>query len=262
MNEISKVIDSLNLPKLIIDKAEKLFAILFGKGLAEYGSIFQDNIRFRRFKNQLHILSRAQELLDEKGYRAKEISLKTLVPLIEYSSLEEEPFLQEKWSRLIASASTEECDDGLTNAYIDILNKLSSNEVKILDYIYDTYTKRKHEEEEALKKYYPDSQEVEINHEEIKYDKNEVFGAFDLHEDRYNYYLENLFVHGLLKWDLPEVDNAMKNFMRHIEWVNRGFTHSYGYTPLMPDETKLIPATSFTFTYLGINFVKACKFIK
>ena len=264
MNELSKILEDINLPKQIIDKAEKLFGILFGKGLEEYGLTIQDKVRYRRYKNQLKIFSQAQELLEKSGLNPKEISLKMLVPLIEFCSLEEEPFLQEKWSRLIASSSTNKDDDNLTQSYIEILKRLSVNEAKTLDFLYDSFSIRKLDEENAYKKSYPNAPDFTLNHRSIKFDKIDVFESFDFDEDRFNYYLENLFVHGLIIWDLPEVDTAMKGFMRHIALANSGFgnLHNYNYYPLMRDEAKLRPPSAFAFTYLGIGFVKACKFIK
>lgn len=102
MTEVNKIIDNLNIPKQILDKSENLFRSLFGPSINEMGGLIADNVRLRRFKNQIRIFSKAQKILRDKNIQPSKVSLKVLAPLIECSSLEENKTLQEKWANLIA----------------------------------------------------------------------------------------------------------------------------------------------------------------
>ena len=94
MADIEKIIDNLNLPKQILDKSEALLKTLFGPSFDELGGMISDSVRLRRFKNQIKIFSKAQQILKDKNIDPKKVSLKVLAPLIEYSSYEEEETLQ------------------------------------------------------------------------------------------------------------------------------------------------------------------------
>jgi hypothetical protein len=64
------------------------------------------------------------------------VPLKTLLPLLEYASLEQEDDLQEKWAALLANASA----SGpilVLPGFSDILKQLSPQEARLLDGIYD-----------------------------------------------------------------------------------------------------------------------------
>lgn len=103
--------------------------------MIELGSLFGDSIRFKRFKNQVKLVGKIKKIVEENNLSLKQINLKTLVPFIEYSSLEDEESLQDKWANLITNiASTEE--DGLGSKLINTLNNLNSFETKILDNLY------------------------------------------------------------------------------------------------------------------------------
>lgn len=99
-------------------------------------------MRAKRMMNQFKILSRTTEILEKKGLDPHQINLKALVPLIEKSSLEEEEKLQEKWAALIANISSAP-ENGLEPRLIDTLSQLSSLEAGILDFIHNSYIKKR-----------------------------------------------------------------------------------------------------------------------
>lgn len=110
-----------------------------GGTVDELGLMWQDNMKLRRFNNQIRILGKAQKTIAASGINIKQISLKSLVPLLEYSSLEEDETLQEKWSNLWVSFVDKESKYEST-IFPFILNQLSSNEVKELDALYNYKT--------------------------------------------------------------------------------------------------------------------------
>jgi hypothetical protein len=104
MNTIKDLVQALNIPKDVIEKADRFLTALLGPSVSETGELIADKVRRRRFRNQVHILIEARELLAEAGIKFKPMGLKTLVPLIEASSLEEDPGIQQMWANLIANA--------------------------------------------------------------------------------------------------------------------------------------------------------------
>jgi hypothetical protein len=56
--------------------------------------------------------------------------------LLEYASLEEEKFMQEKWIQLLVTAVDPNEEVEILPSFLEILKELSSIEVKILDYLY------------------------------------------------------------------------------------------------------------------------------
>ena len=65
--------------------------------LEELGLLFADSVKLWRFKNQVSILSKAENYLKEKEIKTRKVSLKIMVPLLEECSLEEDENLQDKW---------------------------------------------------------------------------------------------------------------------------------------------------------------------
>lgn len=120
---------SLDLVKGFLEK-------LTGAAIEETGLLFADNIKLIRFKNQLKILGKAQKIVADSGINIKQISLKALVPLLEYSSLEDDETLQNKWTNLLVNFvdSNEKYESTI---FPFILNQLSSDEVIELDDIYN-----------------------------------------------------------------------------------------------------------------------------
>lgn len=119
-----------------IDLVKGFVEKLVGASIEETGLLIADNIKLIRFKNQLKILSKAQKIVQESGINIKQISLKQLVPLLEYSSLEDDETLQDKWTNLLVNFidSNEKYESTI---FPFILNQLSSKEVIELDEIYN-----------------------------------------------------------------------------------------------------------------------------
>jgi hypothetical protein len=85
-------------------------------------------------RNQIKIFSEAKKIAEENNISIKQINLKTLVPLLEFSSLEEDETLQEKWINLIVNYS-DNSQKFESSIFPFILNQLSSNEAIKLENI-------------------------------------------------------------------------------------------------------------------------------
>jgi hypothetical protein len=119
-----------------LDLAKGFIEKLTGAAIEETGLLISDNIKLKRFKNQLSILVKAQKIVADSGINIKQISLKALVPLLEYSSLEDDESLQDKWTNLLVNFidSNEKYESTI---FPFILNQLSSDEVIELDNMYN-----------------------------------------------------------------------------------------------------------------------------
>ncbi|OXA85210.1 Abi-alpha family protein [Flavobacterium hibernum] len=107
---------------------------LAGSSLEEAGLLLSDKIRTRRLRNQIKIFSDAKRIAEENNLSIKHINLKTLIPLLEFSSLEEDETLQKKWSNLIVKFSDAN-QHYESSIFPFILNQLSASEAIELDRI-------------------------------------------------------------------------------------------------------------------------------
>jgi hypothetical protein len=118
-----------------IDLVAGFLEKLAGSSLEEAGLLLSDKIRTRRLKNQIKIFSEAKKIAEENNISIKQINLKILVPLLEFSSLEEDETLQQKWSNLIVNFSDSK-ENYESSIFPFILGQLSRNEIIDLDIIY------------------------------------------------------------------------------------------------------------------------------
>lgn len=124
-----------------IDLVASFLEKLAGSSLEEAGLLLSDKIRTRRLKNQIKIFSDAKKIAEENNITIKQINLKTLVPLLEFSSLEEDETLQQKWSSLIVSFS-DESRNYESSIFPFILSQLNNDDVEgfeSLNFEYGTY---------------------------------------------------------------------------------------------------------------------------
>ena len=94
-------------------------------------------------KNQIKMLAKAQEICNQNNIPLKQLSVKTLVPLLEYSSLEDNETLQEKWSNLLVNLIDKK-ENYESSIFPFILNQLSSNELLIIEKIYNYKNENSH----------------------------------------------------------------------------------------------------------------------
>jgi len=108
-----------------------------GPAAEESGLLLQDKIRFHRFQNQVKMLEKAQIMLEKAGVTPIAVPLKTLLPLLDGSALEEDEDLSTKWAALLANAATPNAPFIIYPSYPHILSQLSPRDAALLDVIYD-----------------------------------------------------------------------------------------------------------------------------
>ena len=89
--------------ELGFELAKEFLKKLISPSVEELGLLLSDKIKYLRFRNQVAILNKAENLVKQKGIRIKEIPVKILVPLLENASLEEDKDLQSNWAKMVAN---------------------------------------------------------------------------------------------------------------------------------------------------------------
>lgn len=132
----SSTIDKgLEIAKDFVDK-------LIMPSVEETGLFLKDYVTFWRFNNQVKILNKAKNICDNHNINIKKISLKILAPLLEYSSLEEDETLQDKWSILLSNLI--DSQQNIENhVFPYILSQLSKDEFLSLEKVCDNCFNRR-----------------------------------------------------------------------------------------------------------------------
>jgi hypothetical protein len=121
--------------------AREFVAQVTGSATHELGEAFADRARLRRFRNQIKILTKAQEAAGEAGLPASVVPVKVLAPLLEFAALEEEDDedMVGRWANLLANAATDSTAE-VPPAFPDILRQLVPIEAKILDVLFGSHS--------------------------------------------------------------------------------------------------------------------------
>jgi hypothetical protein len=203
---LEQFVEAINLPKLAVEKTEEFFRALLGEAITETGGIIADRVRYQRFKNQVLILQKAQILLEAAGLQPKAIPLKTLVPLLEGSSLEEDSNLRDMWARLLADAVCRDNNEILHAIGVQLLSSISGEEAKLLQLIYERFLENKPAKLEEYKKWgiksstlYPDS---------IMFLPSDLFQKLGFDPERGALLLDNLIRLNVVKFELPEIEDG------------------------------------------------------
>ncbi len=214
MADIEKIIDGINIPKQLLDKSEALLKTLFGESFTEFGGMIADQVRLRRFKNQIKIFEKAQKHLQDYNINPKKISLKVLAPMIEYSSLEEDESLQDRWAFLITNTINYDNDIVFQQNAISVLNRISSEDAKVLQELYLILDRKRGENFkrqianfERSKRVYQDYAEKEppkienIKLNALRFSLRQTSEELKIPADKIEFILSNLILQGLLKWE-------------------------------------------------------------
>lgn len=264
MTDINKIVENVNLPKQLIDKSEKLLKTLFGPSLTEFGEMIADNVKFRRFKNQIKIFTKAQNILKQKNINPTKVSLKALAPLIEYSSYEEDKTLQEKWVNLTVNILSNNIEESLQQNFIRILNLISAEEASILDKLYVIL---KNKQEQSLKTNLRQKKKRQMLRKkglefreankwfavnEAKFLDSHIFSMSEIstklkiNKEALRLYISNLIALGVLKWKIKiDISSKMVDDDTVIE-IEHQHIEIYDYS-------------TFIFTHIGARLVQVCR---
>jgi len=254
---MKEIIEGLNLPKQILDKTEKFMTALFGPSAKEMSELFADKIRYRRLKNQIEIFNKTIELLDKNNIEVRELNLKTLVPLIEKSSLEDKVLLQNKWANLLANIASSP-ETGLEPKLVKTLSNLSALEAQVLDYCFERFKLERERIFEESKKdkwlHYETINDVKLDRVIIKIDW--VRDNFKLNVSFSKICIDNLSALGLIRYEQPEIEietgrskSVLKKDEENGEYVDLDLDVSANYSQ----------SDDFNFSNYGLYFIEQCK---
>lgn len=124
-----------------IDTAKSFLDKLIMPAVEETGLLLKDQVTMWKFKNQVRMLNKAKLHCEKNNISPKTISLKVLCPLLDYSGLEEDEILHDKWAILLSNMV--DSDQNIENhVFPYILSQLSSNEFLVLEKVYDEKQER------------------------------------------------------------------------------------------------------------------------
>lgn len=210
LTNLGKVAGGTFLGKEIIKQSQSLLSSLFGPSINEYGGMLSDNIKLRRLKNQIKIFKKAEHYLKSNNIDPKSLNLKVLAPLVEFSSLEEEESIQDKWSNLTINILKGDSAILFHQNCISVLNKLSTEEVTLLDYLYLELQKKRDYRRNNPQRFRNmiarglPSTSFTFTVSEINKEFNKIIVDIDL-------CLSNLLSFGLIKWDTDVEVTAQKS---------------------------------------------------
>lgn len=203
-----------------IKAAKEFLDDLVGPSIKGIGGILGDQVNYWRLKHTVNLVEKTKSFLEKKKIKPTRVPLKTLFPIVENGSLEEEEDMRSKWSAMLANAADPSSEVEVRPSYPQILKELSPLEVKILDDIYE-FTK-------------------DIAKEKRKSTgiiKEKVIQAFNISSQEYDIIADNLFRLNLCQPPTTEGGATIGKYpiaLRTYEFIQ--------------------------LTTLGTDFVKACKY--
>ena len=117
-----------------IESANEFLTKLVGPAIEELGLLIKDRLTFWRFRNQVKMINKAQKYCASNNIDPKNIPLKILYPIMEYSALEESDKLQDKWAILLSNMVDSE-QNIENHVFPYILSQISTKEFQIVDSI-------------------------------------------------------------------------------------------------------------------------------
>lgn len=253
MSTVEKIIEAINLPKRVVDGAELFLKKLLGPAITETGQLIGDEIKFRRFKNQVTVFTKAKEFLESKSIDPKKIDLKLLVPLIEYSSLEEDEKVQTTWANVIANIASYETEQLFNLKCIEILKEITPNEILFLEHLYQFFKKKEVETLEKWKSNERLKDRTSVSPDYAIIYPNNIGKDLNFKVELVDLYVDRLISFGVIKYEQPELNESTKEVNVSDTFVGRNqFIEVKSY--------ELETSERIHFTNFGLYFVNLCKF--
>lgn len=258
---MGKLIEELNYPKQLIDKAEALLKSIFGESVQEISHMFADSVKYYRLKNQVRILNKTSDLVEKHSLSLHEVNLKALVPFIEKSSLEQDESLQDKWAHLLANIASSP-ESGLEPRLIKTLSEISSVEAAILDYMFNLSILRRKQrfDRNKAKEWFKYEDEREISLTTISISKVDINKKFKLEDNYLEIFIENLLSLGLVQLDEPEID--IEDNFSEAKGVIKLDMDNKQYVDVDLDldiSTNYYSSNSIKLTNFGVYFIQQCS---
>lgn len=117
-----------------LDTAKNFLGKLIMPAVEETGLLLRDQVTLLKFKNQVKILNKAKIHCEQNNISPKTISLKLLCPLLEFSGLEEDETLSDKWAILLSNM-VDSAQNVENQVFPHLLSQLSKREYEQVETI-------------------------------------------------------------------------------------------------------------------------------
>jgi hypothetical protein len=111
--------------------------------LQEAGGLVGDRVRVFRIEQEIKLLRKAIQILEEAGLKPNEVKLRVLFPLLNAAVLEEDEDMSERWASLLASAADPNNASTLEASFVEILKQLAPKHAFLLDVFYEQIDRAK-----------------------------------------------------------------------------------------------------------------------
>lgn len=144
-----------------IDLAKDFLDKLVMPAVEETGLLLKDKVTLWKFKNQVQMLNKAKAYCEKNNISTKQVSLKLLCPLLDYSGIEEDEILQDKWAILLSNMVDSE-QNIENHVFPYILSQLSTNEFLVLEKVFDDKLARIEKYTKELEEFRKSRPELEL----------------------------------------------------------------------------------------------------
>jgi len=121
------------------EKVGGFFARVFKEPIEAGVGMLTDRLRVMRLKRWDAMADEVNEILARRGVKeTKAVPPKLGLPLLEEAAFEEEPTLQELWSRLLANAMDPNFGAEVRIAYTEIIKSMTAADAKVLKLMYNS----------------------------------------------------------------------------------------------------------------------------
>lgn len=114
--------------------AEGILGKLLGPSADVYGQMLANGAQMRLLKNQIKNFKKVQKIIDDNGIEIKQVNLKVLFPYLNGVALEDDETLQDMWANLFVNY-IDASKALIETVYPNILSQLSTQNVKIINYM-------------------------------------------------------------------------------------------------------------------------------
>ena len=205
-----------------IDLAKDFLGKLILPSIEETGLVLQDKVTLWRFNNQVKMLNKAQLICLKNNIKPKTISLKLRCPLLDYTGLEENEILQDKWASLLTNMIDSE-QNIENHVFPYLLSQISLDEFNLVEEIF--YRKKenvkKRKEELSLFLNTKSNLEIELNSQREKY-----IGDYKI-ENEQN---KNFRLSYHIRMQIQEIDSKIRELTKE-EKTKRGNIEQNEYIP-------------------------------
>jgi Abortive infection alpha len=140
--EIAKAVQSVaKFGDKALETSQKVggfFARVFKEPIQEVSGMVTDRLRYVRWQRLVAMSDEVNRMLSDRGVTdTRSVPPKLALPILEESSLEHDPGLQQLWNHLLANAMNPKFNGELRYGFVDMIKNITGVEARILSNFYE-----------------------------------------------------------------------------------------------------------------------------